>query len=92
MKVGSMRRLACAIAAVLALTQPVAAERMVTDSAGRQIAVPDRIERVFAAGPPASILLYVLAPDRMIGWPRAPRPEELPYIAPDYRDLPRSAG
>ena len=24
----------------------------------------------------------------MIGWPRAPRPEELPYIAPEYRDLP----
>ena len=50
--------------------------------------MPDRIERVFAAGPPASVLLYVLAPERMIGWPRAPRPEELPYIAPDYRDLP----
>ncbi|HYZ27086.1 MAG TPA: iron ABC transporter substrate-binding protein, partial [Geminicoccaceae bacterium] len=44
--------------------------------------------RVFAAGPPASILLYILAPDRMIGWPRAPHPEELPYIAPEYRDLP----
>jgi iron complex transport system substrate-binding protein len=24
----------------------------------------------------------------MIGWPRAPHPEELPYIAPAYRDLP----
>jgi iron complex transport system substrate-binding protein len=24
----------------------------------------------------------------MIGWPRAPRAEELPYIAPEYRDLP----
>ena len=64
------------------------AERMVTDSAGREVAVPDRIERVFAAGPPASVLLYVLAPDRMIGWPRAPHAEELPYIAPEYRDLP----
>ena len=50
--------------------------------------MPDRIERVFAAGPPASILLYVLAPERMIGWPRAPHADELPYIAPAYRDLP----
>ena len=65
-----------------------AAERVVTDSAGRQVAVPDRIERVFAAGPPAMVLLYVLAPDRMIGWPRAPHPEEMAYIAPAYRDLP----
>jgi iron complex transport system substrate-binding protein len=83
-----MRLVACMLAAVLALAQGAAAERMVTDSAGRQVAVPDRIERVFAAGPPASILLYVLAPDRMIGWPRAPHPDELPYIAPAYRDLP----
>ncbi|HZA67815.1 MAG TPA: iron ABC transporter substrate-binding protein [Geminicoccaceae bacterium] len=83
-----MRSLVCALAALLALAHGAAAERTVTDSAGRQVAVPDRIERVFAAGPPASILLYILAPDRMIGWPRAPHPEELPYIAPEYRDLP----
>ena len=67
---------------------PVRAERTVTDSAGRVVQLPDRIERVFAAGPPASVLLYVLAPDRLTGWPRAPRPEELPYLAPEARDLP----
>ena len=79
----------CAVLLVgLLAAAPAAAERTITDSAGRQVAVPDRIERVFAAGPPASVLLYVLAPERMIGWPRAPRPEELPYIAPHYRDLP----
>jgi iron complex transport system substrate-binding protein len=83
-----MRFLACALVVFLSLAHGAAAERMVTDSAGRQVAVPDRIERVFAAGPPGSILLYILAPDRMIGWPRAPRAEELPYIAPEYRDLP----
>ena len=64
------------------------AERMVTDSAGRQVEVPDRIERVFAAGPPASVLLYVLAPgpDGRLAARAAPR--GLPYIAPEYRDLP----
>jgi iron complex transport system substrate-binding protein len=67
---------------------PVRAERTVTDSAGRAVQLPDRIERVFAAGPPASVLLYVLAPDRLTGWPRAPRPEELPYVAPAARALP----
>jgi len=60
----------------------------VTDSAGRKIDVPDRIERVFAAGPPASILLYILAPDRMTGWPNPPTAEERPFIAERYRDLP----
>ena len=62
--------------------------RTVTDSAGRKIDVPDRIERVFAAGPPASILLYILAPDRMTGWPNPPTAEERPFIAERYRDLP----
>ena len=35
---------------------------MVTNSAGRRVDLPDRVERVFAAGPPASVLVYVLAP------------------------------
>jgi iron complex transport system substrate-binding protein len=75
------------ILAVLAAV-PAQAERTVTDSAGRQVVVPDRIERVFAAGAPASVLLYVLAPDRLTGWPRALRPKERAYVAPAYRDLP----
>ncbi|MBO0765312.1 MAG: iron ABC transporter substrate-binding protein [Hyphomicrobiaceae bacterium] len=62
--------------------------RTVVDSAGRKVEVPDRIEKVFAAGPPASILLYVLAPEKMTGWPDLPRPEERPFIAEKYRDLP----
>jgi iron complex transport system substrate-binding protein len=83
-----MRVAAWTLAVFLLLAQGAAAERMVTDSSGRQVAVPDRIERVFAAGPPAMVLLYVLAPDKMIGWPRAPHPDEMPYVAPEYRDLP----
>ena len=61
-----MRILACAFAILLAIAAPAAAERLVTDSAGRQVAVPDRIERVFAAGPPASVLVYA--------WPRRSSP------------------
>jgi iron complex transport system substrate-binding protein len=62
--------------------------RTVTDSAGRNVEVPDRVDRVFAAGPPASILIYMLAPEKMTGWPNPPRAEERPLIAPPYRDLP----
>jgi len=64
------------------------AGRIVTDSAGRQVEVPDRIERVMAAGPPASVLVYVLAPQKLVGWNRKPREAELPYLAPAVRDLP----
>jgi iron complex transport system substrate-binding protein len=62
--------------------------RTVTDSAGRKVEVPDRIDKVFAAGPPASILLYMVAPQKMTGWPNPPTAEEKPYIAAPYRDLP----
>jgi iron complex transport system substrate-binding protein len=79
---------AVALILLLVVGSGPAQARIVTDSAGRRIEVPDRIERVFAAGPPASILLYMLAPDKMTGWPNPPTPEERPYIAPQYRDLP----
>jgi iron complex transport system substrate-binding protein len=62
--------------------------RSVTDSAGRVVELPERVDTVFAAGPPAAILLYVLAPDRMLGWPRANRPDECAFLAQPYADLP----
>jgi len=55
----------------------------VQDAAGRSIAVPDRVARVFPAGPPAAILLYTLAPDLLLGWPRANRAEECAFMLPD---------
>ena len=67
-----------------------AAARSVTDSAGRTVEVPDEVRKVFAAGPPASVLVYVLKPEALTGWPRALRPEERDYIAEPYRDLPET--
>ncbi len=55
----------------------------VQDAAGRSVPVPDRVTRVFPAGPPAAILLYTLAPDLLLGWPRANRAEECAYMLPD---------
>ena len=60
----------------------------VTDGAGRPVLVPHRVSRVFPAGPPAAILLYTLAPDLLLGWPRAPRPEERPYLLPEVAARP----
>ncbi|ETW10826.1 iron ABC transporter periplasmic binding protein [Roseivivax marinus] len=74
----------------LALLAHPAVARTVTDSAGRTVEVPGEIETVFAAGPPASVLVYVVAPETLTGWPRALRPEEGDYIAEPYRDLPET--
>ncbi|MDK3072704.1 iron ABC transporter substrate-binding protein [Sedimentitalea sp. JM2-8] len=64
--------------------------RSVTDSAGRVVEVPDDVTTVFAAGPPASVLVYVLKPESLTGWPRALRPEERAFIADPYRDIPET--
>jgi iron complex transport system substrate-binding protein len=60
----------------------------VSDSAGRAVPVPARVERVFPAGPPAAIFLYTLAPELLIGWPRANRPEEREFLLPDVGNRP----
>lgn len=77
----------CLIGIFLLIAAP-AFGRSVTDSAGRSVEIPETITRVFAAGPPASTLLYVLAPQDMIGWVRAPRDAEKPFLLPMVRQLP----
>ena len=65
-----------------------AEETRITDSAGRQVAVPADIKRVYAAGPPASLFVYALAAPKLIGWTRALRPEEAVFLPPQYAELP----
>ena len=64
--------------------------RTVTDSAGRVVEIPDEVSRVFAVGPPASILVYALKPESLLGWPRALRDYEKPHIAKPWRELPET--
>ena len=73
---------------VTLLAVPAAAERIVTDSSGRRVVLPDRVERVFPAGPPASVVVYMLAPEKLLGWTRAISPPERPFLPDRYADLP----
>jgi iron complex transport system substrate-binding protein len=43
---------------------------------------------VFVAGPPAAITLYMLAPDKLLGWTSVMRPLEKPFLPQRYADLP----
>jgi iron complex transport system substrate-binding protein len=82
-------RLMPALLAALAVALPQnLAARDIVDSAGRKVVIPDHIERVMAAGPPASALMAILAPQMMIGWNRAPLPADLPYLPAVTRNLP----
>jgi iron complex transport system substrate-binding protein len=62
--------------------------RVVVDAGKRRVEVPARVERIYAAGPPASILVFAVAPDKLIGWTSAWREAERPFIAQRYADLP----
>ncbi len=77
-----------ALALALLLSTGGVAARTFVDDAGRKVELPDKVERVYAAGPPASVLVFALAPDKLIGWTRAFRPNEAEWIPKKYADLP----
>ena len=72
----------------LGFAPPFAQAKPFTDSAGRRIDVPDQVRRVFPAGPPASVTLFIVAPEKMLGWTRAPSPEARPFLPARYAELP----
>jgi iron complex transport system substrate-binding protein len=46
------------------------------------------VRRVFPAGPPASVTLFTVAPEKMLGWTRAPSEAARPFIPKRYAELP----
>lgn len=85
------RRHALALLGGSVLARPALAQtRTVVDSAKRSVALPAKVERVFVAGPPASVLAYVLAPDAMVGWIHQPSPAEKEFLRGPTRDLPET--
>jgi iron complex transport system substrate-binding protein len=66
--------------------------RPFTDAARRTVTLPARIERVFAAGRPAAITLFTIAPDKLLGWPQAFRDEEKAFLPERYAELPVLGG
>jgi iron complex transport system substrate-binding protein len=85
------RRAALGLFASAAFVRAVRAEpRVLIDSVGRQVAAPEKVSRVLAAGPPASILIYALAPDAMIGWVPQPSADAKAFLLQSVRDLPAS--
>src|SRR5882724_2906636 len=83
------RMLLAGAAAALALQRRAWAQSAtVTDGAGRPVRVPAQVQRVFPAGPPAAIFLYTLAPELLLGWPRANRRDEREFLLPDVGGRP----
>ncbi|HXP04522.1 MAG TPA: ABC transporter substrate-binding protein [Stellaceae bacterium] len=63
-------RLAGILVAGLVATPAFAGE--FTDAAGRRLMLPDHIDRAMAADMSAEVLVFVLAPDKLVGWAQTP--------------------
>ena len=82
------RSLLAGLSASLATAAGVARGERHRRDRPRDTRIPAKVTRVFPAGPPAAIMLYTLAPDLLIGWPRANRPEEREFLLPDVGSRP----
>ena len=58
------------------------------DSAERYVALPDRIGRVMAADQSAAVLVFVLAPEKLVGWSRPLTREQRAYLPAKFARLP----
>lgn len=81
------------VALVLALLPGATAQAQApapafVDSAQRSVALPTSMKKLLAAGPPAAVILYTLAPDRLAGWVGPLDADSLAYFPQRYRTLP----
>ena len=58
------------------------------DAAERYVAMPDRIARVMAADQSAAVLVFVLAPEKLVGWSRLVSREQRGFLPAKFGRLP----
>lgn len=59
-----------------------------TDSAGRSVELPRKIDRIAPSGPLAQIVLYTLCPEKIMGLSQKYSDTQKQYISPAVYDLP----
>ena len=59
-----------------------------TDSGGRVVDLPDKVAHVWPAGPPAESLIYILAPEKLVGWTHRISPDAAAFMSNNYGALP----
>lgn len=85
-------RLAAAAFVFLVAAVAQAAEPQTQDNGGCAMPLPAQVSRVFPAGPPASIDLFAVAPEKMLGWTRGTRPKDDIFVPTAAAALPELSG
>ena len=63
--------------------------KLITDMLGRKVEVPKRVNRILSGTPATTILIYMLAPEKLIGWNFRPNGA---LITEKYKNLPVIGG
>jgi iron complex transport system substrate-binding protein len=75
--------------ALSALWAPAWSQETFLDDANRRVELPATVQRVFAAGAPAELLLYTLVPEKLAGRNGTLSPAALAFVPPQFRALPQ---
>ena len=65
-----------------------AVTRVFTDSCGREVTVPANVEKVAVSGPLAQIVVFAMAPDKLVGIANAWDESAAQFLDTKYYDLP----
>ncbi len=86
---------ACFASACISASQeqpPTSVNRTITDMAGREVTVPAEIEGLLCTSPPSAMLVYMVAPEKLLGWNSVPTEASKRYIPEPYASLPEVGG
>lgn len=64
----------------------------ITDMAGRNVTVPSPINHVLSTSPTTTVMVYMLAPDKLLAFNYEVTTEEKKYIPDAYKNLPSVGG
>ncbi len=76
------------IGAYMAYQGPTSSSgNQITDMIGRNVEMPAEVNKVYSLSSSTTVLLYMLAPDKMVGWDAQRSEEENIYMPDKYQDL-----
>ena len=87
-----MLRSGILIALLVASFCSSAYSRMITDMAGRRVTIPDRIEKAVALSPPATYMLFTIAPETLAGLNFPLQGDEKVFTVERFKKIPVFGG
>ena len=62
--------------------------KTITDQAGREVKIPEKIEKIYCTSPLGSVFIYSLSPEKLVAWNNKIPKKSLRYLNEDVAKLP----